>query len=73
MNKKLLKRLRLLEADHTPDGWPAVQMKDISALCDELERMQTMVKVFRGCIETQTIPGANSPCYKTVIELVGIK
>ena len=31
---KLLKRMRLLEVDHAPDGWPAVQMRDITALCD---------------------------------------
>jgi hypothetical protein len=30
----LLCRMRLLEADHDPEGWPAVKMKDISALCD---------------------------------------
>ena len=29
-------RLRLLEADHEPDGWPAVRMRDVSALLDEL-------------------------------------
>ena len=36
-NMELIQRMRLLEADHAPDGWPAVQMRDISALCDELE------------------------------------
>ena len=28
-------RLKLLEQDHAPDGWPAVQMRDISALLAE--------------------------------------
>ena len=32
----LLARLRLLEQDHAPDGWPAVQMRDLSALLDRL-------------------------------------
>lgn len=36
----LLARMRLLEVDHEPDGWPAVRMRDISALCDEIERLQ---------------------------------
>lgn len=32
-------RLRLLEVDHVPDGWPAVKMRDITAVLDELEAM----------------------------------
>jgi hypothetical protein len=34
---ELVSMMRLLEQDHDPDGWPAVQMKDISALCDAIE------------------------------------
>lgn len=33
----IISRMRLFEQDHEPDGWPAVQMKDISALCDLAE------------------------------------
>ena len=33
---ELMGRMRTLEADHTPDGWPAVQMRDITALCDAI-------------------------------------
>ena len=29
---------RLME-DHEPDGWPAVQLKTITALCDEVRRL----------------------------------
>lgn len=32
-----VERLRLLEQDHEPDGWPAVRMRDITALLDALE------------------------------------
>ena len=32
----LLGRMRLLEQDHGPDDWPAVQMRDITALCDAI-------------------------------------
>ena len=35
-----LTRLRALEADHGPDSWPAVQMRDVSALLREVERLQ---------------------------------
>lgn len=34
---ELIKRMRTLEIDHEPDGWPAVQQRDISALCDAVE------------------------------------
>jgi len=33
----LLGRMRDFEVDHKPDGWPAVQMRDISALCQMVE------------------------------------
>ena len=36
---KLTEKMRLLEADHSPDGWPAVQMRDVTALVDEIERL----------------------------------
>lgn len=35
-----IQRMRLLEADHEPDGWPAVQMRDIVALLDDIEGWQ---------------------------------
>lgn len=34
---ELIERMRLLEVDHEPDGWPAVRMRDITALVDALE------------------------------------
>ena len=36
----LVSNMRALEADHEPDGWPAVRMSTISHLCDVIERMQ---------------------------------
>lgn len=42
----LLGRLRLLEADHGPDGFPAVRMRDITRLClfcDEVRRTLPVV------------------------------
>ena len=33
----LISTLRGLEIDHEPEGWPAVQMKEITALCDAVE------------------------------------
>ena len=33
--------------------------------------LECMVKVFRGCIDTQVLPGQGSRCHKIVWELVG--
>ena len=35
--EQLIAGFRELELDHEPDGWPAVQMSKISALCDAVE------------------------------------
>lgn len=40
MTKELIERLRSFEVDHQPDGWPAIQMKYVSALLDALEQAQ---------------------------------
>jgi hypothetical protein len=31
--------MRGFEIDHEPDGWPAVRMRQVSALCDEIEQL----------------------------------
>lgn len=33
----LIERMRAFEADHAPDGWPCIRMRDITALCDAVE------------------------------------
>ena len=38
-------RCRTIEVYHKPDGWPAIQMRDITALCDEIERLSIEVNV----------------------------
>ena len=40
-------------------------------LTDRVEELETMVKVFRGCIETGGLPAQGSRCHKKVHELVG--
>jgi hypothetical protein len=48
---KLLKRMRLLEIDHEPDGWPAVQMKDISKLCNLVENAVPSIDLLQARFE----------------------
>jgi hypothetical protein len=39
--------LRSLETDHSPDGWPAVRMRDITALLDDLDNARSDNQVLR--------------------------
>jgi len=39
----LIQRLRALEADHGPDGWPAIKMRDVSALLDAIEQQAAQI------------------------------
>ncbi|CAB4143978.1 hypothetical protein UFOVP466_14 [uncultured Caudovirales phage] len=48
MNGEVRERLRLLERDHEPDGWPAVRMGDISAVLD----MLAAVTIENQCLRT---------------------
>ena len=38
-HQELIERMRVLEIDHEPNGWPAIQMRDISAMCDAIESL----------------------------------
>lgn len=35
--KQLVDQVRVMEIDHVPEGWPAVKMRFISELADEIE------------------------------------
>ena len=37
--RELIERLRGFEVDHSPDGWPAIRMREISAMCDAIESL----------------------------------
>ena len=38
----IVRRCRILKEDHEPDGWPAIKMEDVTALCDEIERLKAL-------------------------------
>jgi hypothetical protein len=40
-------------------------------LQERIEALEGMIKVFRGCIDTQILPTQGSPCHKMVWELMG--
>lgn len=41
----IVEQMRSFESDHEPGGWPAVTMGQISALCDEIERLNSAWQV----------------------------
>ncbi len=46
-NNELIERLRGFEQDHKPDGWPAIQMRDVTALLDTIEAQAKQIEVLR--------------------------
>lgn len=48
---ELIERMRVLECDHDPDGWPAVRMRDISAMRDEIERLRAIESAARNLLK----------------------
>ena len=46
----LLDRMKLLEVDHEPDGWPAVMMRDITAMRIDIERMREALNIAGGAL-----------------------
>ena len=36
----LLEIVESLAIDHTPEGWPAIQMQEVTALADEIKRLR---------------------------------
>lgn len=37
----LIEKVNVLEKDHCPDGWPAIQMQDVTELKDEIVRLRS--------------------------------
>lgn len=54
-----------------PLDWWALNL--IDGQQDRIEALETMVKVFRGCIETGVFPKQGSPCHSKIQELVGAR
>lgn len=61
---------RRLLAESNPEAIESERAAN-AVLTDRVEELETMVKVFRSCIETGLMPELMSPCYQKVISLVG--
>ena len=53
-----------------PDNGPWIT-KTIIELEDRVAELECMVKVFRACIDMQTLPRQGSPCHGQIHALVG--
>ena len=51
-NSELIERLRVLEQDHKPDGWPAIQMRDVTALLDTIEAQSKQIESMNSAEKT---------------------
>ena len=51
---ELTERLRSFEADHKPNGWPAIQMRDVSALIDRIEHLERVLLLAKMALEYHT-------------------
>lgn len=51
MMKQLIERLRLLEIDHDPEGWPAIKMKDVSVCIDLIEPQEAEIESLKAIIQ----------------------
>ena len=49
---------------------PAI-IAEVKRLHERIYELECMVKVFRGCIDTQLIPMRGSPCNVKIRQLVG--
>ena len=47
----LIENCRLFEIDHDPDGWPAIQMQDISNLCSAVEQTNLAIDLLQDQLE----------------------
>ncbi|HAR34679.1 MAG TPA: hypothetical protein DCR95_11530 [Desulfobacter sp.] len=50
MNTDLIAKMRLLEEDHTPDGYPAVTMSEISQLVDIIENLKSELALYKAAL-----------------------
>lgn len=48
---EVIKMTRTLEKDHNPYGWPAVRMREMTALADEVEKLQQKAGQLESLVE----------------------
>jgi hypothetical protein len=66
----LIEELRGFEADHSPDGWPAIRMRQISALCDEVDRLKSVEAAARNLVKVKGRYHTEQ-AFKALLELLG--
>lgn len=74
---ELIARVRAYEVDHTPDGWPAIKMKDVSRLANLVEEIGEdyagSVKTIEGLLESlglvlSLLTGEQKATHKAICE-----
>lgn len=72
----IVEQMRSFESDHEPDGWPAIQMKQVSELCDDIERLQRLlngmaseVERLQSLLEQERQESLTSSCRVAALEM----
>lgn len=56
----LIKQIQQLDKDHEPDGWPAIRMKDLTILADEIvslsDKVEKLNKALDAAMDTGVYP-----------------
>ena len=59
---EVLERMKLLEIDHSPDGWPAIRMQDVTAMRDEILRLRKELTAQRSGMRDVLTAAVNLVC-----------
>lgn len=71
MSAEIMERnAKMMLAESRPEAIESERAAN-AILTDRVEELETMVKLFRGCIETGLMPKPGSPCQRKIFELVG--
>lgn len=64
-NTEMIERLRGFEQDHKPDGWPAIQMRAVTAFLDIVEAQAKQIKDLEAQLEAVGAGGVQRMATKT--------
>jgi hypothetical protein len=65
-NKEFINYIRGFEVDHTPEGWPAIKMGEVSRLLDMVDRYREALEITVSALQDISVGELVNRHYKTV-------